>query len=775
MNRDDMTKGETVKALLVPLEDSIVFPGMTVTLTVDVGEAEHVFLVPEHEGEYASVGVLAEVAEQVRLPGGARAVSLAGRVRAIAGAASNDADGGLWVEVEERPDVTPPRTQTVELEREYRAIVEEILDLREADSRIHAFVRAISDVGDLADTAAYAPDISFAEKVQLLEAVDVVERLELAVRLQRERLAELQVRRRIRDDVEEGTQRQQREYILRKQMESIRKELGEDDASVADDFRSKIAEAKMPDDVREQAEREAARLERMGEQSGESQMIRTYLDWLLAVPWGVTSEERLDPIHAREVLDADHAGLDDAKDRVVEYLAVRKLREDRGIAEDKRSGAILTLIGPPGTGKTSIGESIAHALGREFVRMSLGGVRDEAEIRGHRRTYIGALPGRLVRALRDAGTMNPVILLDEVDKVGADWRGDPSAALLEVLDPAQNHSFRDHYLDVELDLSQVVFIATANVAETIPGPLLDRMEVIRFDGYTVDEKAAIARGYLWPRQRDRAGLREDEVTVTDEVIETIVSQYTREAGVRQLERELGKILRKTATAIVSETKQAPVAVDLEVVHDALGRQRFFQESAERTAVPGVATGLAVTGSGGDVLFVEATTMKGKEGLVLTGQLGDVMKESAHIALSYIRSHAAELGLDDEAFDDRSFHVHVPAGAIPKDGPSAGITMSTALASLLSGRPVKHTVGMTGEVTLQGRVLPIGGLKQKVLAAHAAGLTDVIIPERNRADLDDVPDEVKEAMSFHPVMTLDEVLDLALEPALSSDPRAVQTL
>jgi len=502
----------------------------------------------------------------------------------------------------------------------------------------------------------------------------------------------------------------------------------------------------------------------MGEQSGESSMIRTYLDWLIAVPWDKRSDERLDPVHAREVLDADHAGLEDVKERITEYLAVRKLRQERGIAEDKRSGAILTLIGPPGTGKTSIGESIARATGREFVRMSLGGVRDEAEIRGHRRTYIGAMPGRLVRALRDAGTMNPVIMLDEVDKVGADWRGDPSAALLEVLDPAQNHSFLDHYLDVELDLSQVVFIATANVAETIPGPLLDRMEVIRFDGYTVDEKVAIARDYLWPRQRERNGLREDEVTIADAVLQIVVSEYTREAGVRQLERELGTVLRKTATRIASAQATAPVAIDPPALRDALGRQKFFQEAAERTAIPGVATGLAVTGTGGDVLFVEATGMKGSGGLVLTGQLGDVMKESARIALSYVRGHTERLGIDEDAFENREFHLHVPAGAIPKDGPSAGVTMTTALSSLLSGRPVKHTVGMTGEVTLQGRVLPIGGLKQKVLAAHAAGLTDVILPERNRADLDDVPADVREAMAFHPVMSIDEVLDVALEPA-----------
>jgi ATP-dependent Lon protease len=545
-------------------------------------------------------------------------------------------------------------------------------------------------------------------------------------------------------------------------MDSIRKELGEDDGSVVEEYRQKIEEAGMPEAVREQADKELARFERMGESSPESQMIRSYLDWLLAVPWGVTSDEVLDPGRTREVLDADHAGLEDVKDRIVEYIAVAKLRKERGIEVDKRAGAILTLIGPPGTGKTSIGESVAKALNREFVRMSLGGVRDEAEIRGHRRTYIGALPGRLVRALRDAKTMNPVILLDEVDKVGADWRGDPSAALLEVLDPAQNSTFRDHYLDVEVDLSQVFFIATANMAETIPGPLLDRMEVIRFDGYTTDEKVAIARGYLWPRQRERAGLREDEASIVDDVLETVISEYTREAGVRQLERELGSILRKTATKIVSDETATPVEVDVDGVRDALGRQKFFREAAERTAVPGVATGLAVNATGGDVLFVEATSVPG-EGLVLTGQLGDVMKESAQIALSAVRSQAERLGIEQSEFE-RKFHVHVPAGAIPKDGPSAGITMATALASLLSGRPVKHTVGMTGELTLQGRVLPIGGLKQKVLAAHAAGLTDVVVPERNRADLDDVPEHVREELRFHPVMSLGEVLDLGLEPA-----------
>jgi ATP-dependent Lon protease len=736
---------------------------MSLTLAVDVGEEDRVLLVPHHEQEFAAIGTVAEVAERVKLPGGGRAVALQGIHRGVAGAAQTLPDGRLYVEVEESPDPTPVDGKTRNLEREYRAVVEEILELRGDDGRISAFVRSITEPGALADTSGYSPDLAYDQKVELLQTVDVTERLELAVKFQRERLAELQVRKRIREDVESGAEKQQREYFLRKQMESIRKELNEDDASVVEEYRTKIEEAGMPEHAHEQAEKELGRLERMGEQSAESSVIRTYLDWLIAVPWSNTSEERLDPQHAREVLDADHAGLEDVKDRIVEYIAVKKLRVERGISEDKKSGAILTLIGPPGTGKTSIGESIARATGREFVRMSLGGVRDEAEIRGHRRTYIGALPGRLVRALRDAGTMNPVIMLDEVDKVGADWRGDPSAALLEVLDPAQNHSFRDHYLDLELDLSQVMFIATANVADTIPGPLLDRMEVIRFDGYTTSEKVAIARGYLWPRQLERNGLRDDEVQIDDELLGTITTEYTREAGVRQLERDLGTVLRKTATNIASGKTQAPVTIEIDAVRDALGRQRHFQESAIRTAVPGVATGLAVTGAGGDVLFVEATSMSGKPGLTLTGQLGDVMKESAQIALSYVRGHADELQIDPQAFDERSFHVHVPAGAIPKDGPSAGVTMVTALASLLSDRPVHHTVGMTGEVTLQGRVLPIGGVKQKVLAAHAAGLTDVVLPERNRGDLDDVPEEVREAMRFHFAMTIDEVLAVALEP------------
>jgi len=747
---------------LIPLEDAVILPGMPVTLSMDLGEDDRVLLVPRQGNDFAKVGVVAEVSERVQMAGRGFAVSLVGRHRAIPGAARTDRNGRLEVEVDERPDVVPPKRLTEDLEREYRAVVDEILQLRGDDGRVSAFVRSITEPGALADTSGYSPDLTMAQKVQLLEALDVVDRLTLALKFQKDRLTELHVRKRIREDVESGAQKQQRDYFLHRQMDAIKKELGESDGSIVDEYRKKIEAAGMPEKVKQQAERELSRFERMGDQSAESSMIRTYLDWLLSVPWSKRSEERLDPAHAREVLDADHAGLDDVKKRITEYLAVRKLRQDRGLTDDRRSGAILTLVGPPGTGKTSIGESIARATGRQFVRMSLGGVRDEAEIRGHRRTYVGALPGRLVRALRDAGTMNPVIMLDEVDKLGADWRGDPSSALLEVLDPAQNHAFGDHYLDVELDLSHVLFIATANVADRIPGPLLDRMEVIPFDGYTIDEKVAIGRGYLWPRQLERNGLTADDATGTDEVIRTVVNDYTREAGVRQLERELGKLLRKTATRVVAGATPKPIVLDETAVRDALGRAKVFHEVAARTATPGVATGLAVTGTGGDVLFVEAASMPGKGGLVITGQLGDVMKESARIALTYVRSHAAALGIDDAAFERREFHLHVPAGAVPKDGPSAGVTLVTAIASLLTDRPVKSTVGMTGEVTLQGRVLPIGGLKQKVLAAHAAGLTEVILPSRNEADLEDVPDDVRRAMTFHPVSEIGEVLALALD-------------
>ena len=760
---------------LLPLTTGVVLPGMVITLTVESDDARRaitaadatrgeILLVPKVGQRFAQVGTVAKVEDVGRLQNGMEALVIRGLHRAVISRGVPGTGDAVWVEVDPRPDeVASPRAH--ELAREYRATLESIVEARGVP-QVAEFLRGISDPGQIADTAGYSPDLSFEQKVDVLETLDVERRLEKVLEWAKDVLAELDLKDKIRSDVREGLEKNQREFILRQQMDAIRKELGEDsEENVVEEYRRKIAEANMPEGARKEAERELGRLERTSEQSPEYGWIRTYLDWMTEIPWGVRTEDNLDIADARRILDEDHKGLDDVKDRIVEYLAVRKLRDERGLgpASGRGSGAILTLVGPPGVGKTSLGESVARALGRKFVRISLGGIHDEAEIRGHRRTYVGALPGRIVRALKEAGTKNPVMMLDEVDKVGADWRGDPSSALLEVLDPAQNHTFRDHYLEVDLDLSEVLFISTANVAETIPGPLLDRMEVIRLDGYTEDEKVAIARYHLLGRQLERNGLNADEVSVTDGAIRQVVGDYTREAGVRNLERELGKVLRKVATKLARGDAHAPVNVDVIDIREYLGRPRFFFEAAERTSVPGVATGLAVTGTGGDVLFIEATRMEGEgpDALMLTGQLGDVMKESGQIALSYVRSHAEELGVPASSLGGR-FHVHVPAGAVPKDGPSAGVTMVTALASLLSQTPVKSTVGMTGEVTLQGRVLPIGGLKQKVLAAHRAGLKEVILPKRNEGDLDDVPEQVREEIAFHPVETIDEVLAIALE-------------
>jgi ATP-dependent Lon protease len=690
---------------------------------------------------------------------------LRGVQRAVVGVGVAGTSSGLWVEAEPVDDAGEPSERVRELARDYRAIVGAIAE-RLGAGRLREALRGVTDPGALADTAGWWPDLEAERKVELLETLDVEERLEKVVAWARDALAELDVAEKIRSEVTDGMERQQREFLLRQQLSAIKKELGEDgDDDVIEEYRRRVAEGGLPEAVRESATHEVDRLERTSEQSPEHGWIRTWLDSLLDVPWGARSDDNLDVNDARRVLDEDHTGLSDVKDRIVELLAVRKLRAERGFEETdgrRGAGAILALVGPPGVGKTSLGESVARALGRKFTRVALGGIHDEAEIRGHRRTYVGARPGRVVRALTEAGTMNPVVLLDEIDKVGADWRGDPSSALLEVLDPAQNHTFRDHYLEVDLDLSDVLFLATANVAETIPGPLLDRLEVIRLDGYTEDEKVAIARDHLLVRQRERSGLRDDDVTVGDDALRLVVTDYTREAGVRNLEREIGKLLRKVAARLVAGDVQAPVNVDEAVVHDALGRSKFFNEVADRVNGPGVATGLAVTGSGGDVLFIEASVMDGDPGLTLTGQLGDVMKESAQIALSYVQAHADELGIESAALN-RRFHLHVPAGAVPKDGPSAGVTMTTALASLLSGRAVRNDVGMTGEVTLQGRVLPIGGVKQKVLAAQRAGLTEVILPARNGPDLDDVPEATRDALSFHLADDVRDVLTIALEP------------
>ena len=769
-----MSDTKTRTLPILPLDQGVVLPHMVINIALESQEATValkaaagsdglILLVPKVAAGYSHVGTVSKIEEAGRLPSGLEVYVVRGLYRGVIQTGVAGAGGATWVQIEAVEDDGPGSERSRQLAREYRATVESILELR-GRGEIAELLRGINSPAAIADTSGYSPDLSFEQKVEVLETLDVEERLEKVVGWARETLAEVELKDKIRTDVSEGLEKTQREFLLRQQMEAIKKELGEDDAEdIVEQYRKKLDEADMPEDVRKEADRELKRLERTPEQNPEHGWIRTYLDWMVEIPWSARTADMLDVVEARRILDEDHAGLHDVKDRIVEYLAVRKLRRERGLGEatGRGSGAILTLVGPPGVGKTSLGESVAGALGRKFVRMSLGGVRDEAEIRGHRRTYIGALPGRIARALKEAGTKNPVFMLDEVDKVGSDWRGDPSSALLEVLDPAQNHSFRDHYLEVDLDLSEVLFICTANMIETIPAPLLDRMEIIRIDGYTEYEKLEIARGYLIERQIERNGLRDDEVDIDDPALRAIIRDHTREAGVRNLEREIGKVLRKAATAIAGGSEAPPVHIGENDIRGYLGKPKFHFEAAERTAVPGVATGLAVTGTGGDVLFVEATAMEGEPGLTLTGQLGDVMKESAKIALSYIRSHAPELGIDRSLHTER-FHVHVPAGAVPKDGPSAGVAITTALTSLLTGRPVRSIVGMTGEVTLQGRVLPIGGVKQKVLAAHRAGLKQVILPARNEADLDELPESVREEMTIHLVDDVAKVLELALE-------------
>jgi len=766
-----MTDTRELTLPVLPLRNGVVFPHMVVTLRIETEEGTTavasteqsdglMLLVPKVNGTYASVGTVAQIQDA---EGGN--VVVEGLARARVGAGRTDDQGALWVDAEQYPEADVHDEALDELVGEYRAVVGEVLNQRGMGG-VAERILGIENPSRLADLAVYSPDLSLEQKVELLETLDIRERLGKLMSWMGEVLADLTLRKKVRDSATERIDKSQRDYLLRQQLEAIKKELGEE-SDAASEYRQRLEETELPEKAREAVEREVDRLERMSEQSPEHSWIRTWLDTMFDVPWGTSSEDRLDLDEAWAVLDADHTGLEDVKERIVEHLAVRKLRRDRGLekAGNLREGAILLLVGPPGVGKTSLGESVARALGRKFVRVALGGIRDEAEVRGHRRTYVGARPGRIVRALIESETMNPVFLLDEMDKVGSDWRGDPSSALLEVLDPAQNHTFRDHYLELDLDLSDVLFIGTANVLETIPAPLLDRTEVIRLDGYTDLEKVAIARDHLLPRQIRGAGLEPEEIIVTEEALTAVVDRYTREAGVRSLERELGKLARKVATRIArGDDKPEVVAVDEPDVKEYLGKPKVWRDEAkDRTAVPGVATGLAVTGAGGDVLFVEATSMDGEPGLTLTGQLGDVMKESARIALSYIESHADLLKIDPADLK-RRFHVHVPAGAVPKDGPSAGITMTTALASLLSGRKVKDTLGLTGEITLQGKVLPIGGVKQKVLAAHRAGLTEVILPARNEADLDDVPESCREDMTFHIVDTIDEVLDRALEPA-----------
>ncbi|MCX2954159.1 endopeptidase La [Lentzea sp. NEAU-D7] len=771
--------GETLALPVLPLDDVVVLPGMVVPIRISGADASaearaavdaattaanhQVLLVPRLDGKYAAVGTLAEIEQVGRLPGGERAAVVRGTKRVRIGTGTTGPGAALWVNATIADD-SPITDRTRELAKQYRALVTNILQTRGAWQMVDS-VQQISDPSALADLAGYASYLDDQQKIWLLETSDVTTRLEKLVEWGQAHLTELDVNETIAKDVKEGVEKQQREFLLRQQMAAIRKELAELDGKPAteqEDYRARVEAADLPEKVAKAALAEVDKLERTSEQSPEVGWIRTWLDTVLEMPWNERTEDSYDIKAAREILDADHAGLDDVKQRITEYLAVRKRRADRGmgVVGGRRSGAVLALTGPPGVGKTSLGESVARAMGRKFVRVALGGVRDEAEIRGHRRTYVGALPGRIVRAISEAGSMNPVVLLDEIDKVGSDYRGDPTAALLEVLDPAQNHTFRDHYLEVELDLSDVVFLATANVLESIPAPLLDRMELVQLDGYTEDEKVTIASGHLLPRQIERAGLTPEDVTFTKPALHQLAGEYTREAGVRQLERALSRILRKVTAKVALGEEELPITVDQPSLRSYLGSPKNTPESAERTSVPGVATGLAVTGVGGDVLFIEASLAPkdtGASGVTLTGQLGDVMKESAQIALSYLRSHDQKAA----ALADRGVHIHVPAGAVPKDGPSAGVTMTTALASLLSGRPVRSDVAMTGEISLTGRVLPIGGVKQKLLAAHRAGITTVLLPQRNEPDLEDVPESVREQLTVHFVSDVAQVLEHAL--------------
>ncbi|WP_189268732.1 endopeptidase La [Streptomyces fuscichromogenes] len=785
---------------VLPLDGEVVLPGMVVPLdlkdpdvraAVEAAQAAarnepgkpRVLLVPRVDGTYPGTGVLGTVEQVGRLADGDPGALIRGRHRVRIGAGTTGPGAALWVEgtrIDENvPDPVPGHV--TELVKEYKALATAWLRKRGAWQVVDR-VQAIDDVSQLADNSGYSPYLTVEQKIELLETTDAVARLKLATQQLRDHLAEQDVAETIAKDVQEGVDKQQREFLLRRQLEAVRKELRElngdlaKDGEESDDYRARVEAADLPEKVREAALKEVDKLERSSDQSPEGSWIRTWLDTVLELPWNERTEDAYDIQGAKTVLDAEHAGLEDVKERITEYLAVRKRRNDRGLGVigGRRGGAVLALVGPPGVGKTSLGESVAHAMGRKFVRVALGGVRDEAEIRGHRRTYVGALPGRIVRAIKEAGSMNPVVLLDEIDKVGSDFRGDPAAALLEVLDPAQNHTFRDHYLEVELDLSDVVFLATANVLEAIPEALLDRMELVRLDGYTEDEKVVIARDHLLPRQLDRAGLDKDEVTLDESALRKLAGEYTREAGVRTLERSIARLLRKVAAQHELGDRELPFTIRDEDLRALIGRPHHVPESAQdpaerRTAVPGVATGLAVTGAGGDVLFVEASLADpetGAAGLTLTGQLGDVMKESAQIALSFLRSHGAELELPVGDLKDRGVHIHFPAGAVPKDGPSAGVTMTTALASLLSGRLVRTDVAMTGEVSLTGRVLPIGGVKQKLLAAQRAGVTTVIIPKRNEADLDDVPAEVLDKLDVHAVTDVRQVLELALAPAVN---------
>jgi ATP-dependent Lon protease len=797
LNEDDQIPDELP---ILPLRGLVVYPETAVPLTI--GQPRSIRLVddvisednrliglvasrkpeldsPEPEDLF-EVGSVATVHRMLRAPDGTIRLLVQGMTRFKLGEFLQT-EPYLKAKIELIPETIEDGVEVEAMARNARDQFSRIADMIPSLPReLVESVLLLDDPLQTVYTIANFQRIELDEAQELLELDSVSEKLQKLIALLAREAEVLEIGQRIQNEARSEIEKVQREYFLREQLKAIQRELGEGDEQSAevDEFRAKIDEAQMPEEADKQARRELDRLSRLPTAAAEYGVIRTYLDWLVSLPWSVSTEDNLDIAHAREVLDEDHYGLEDIKERILEFLAVRKLRQERleefGEQEDKyddeirrlREGVILCFAGPPGVGKTSLGRSIARSLGREFIRISLGGVRDEAEIRGHRRTYIGALPGRILQAIRRVESHNPVFMLDEIDKLSQGFQGDPASALLEVLDPEQNVEFRDHYMEVAYDLSEVMFITTANRLDTIPRPLLDRMEVIQLSGYTEGEKIQIAKGYLIPRQLRENSLRKSEVSFTEEGLEEIIRFYTREAGVRNLERQIGGVFRKVVTGIAEGKGNGAIEITPERVREFLGRQKFrdLEEIAERTSLPGVATGLAWTPTGGDVLFIEATQMPGAKGFQLTGSLGNVMKESANAALSYVRSQAPKLGLDEDFYSDADFHLHIPAGAQPKDGPSAGVTMATALVSLVSGRPVRPDVGMTGEITLRGKVMPVGGIKEKVLAAYRAGLKTILIPKRNEEDLEDLPDEIREDVKFVLLDTVDDAIEMALEPA-----------
>jgi ATP-dependent Lon protease len=764
---------------ILPLRETVTYPDTLTPLAV--GQERSVKLVndvlsgnrllamvaskdPENDApgpdDLYRVGVAGTVARMMKIPDGTLRILVQGteRIRIVDYVTEQPY---LIARIEPLPDVLEPSTELEALTRNVQSTFSEIIEaIPYLPEELQLAVTNIDDPSALSHLIAGALRISTEEKQELLETVDVTKRLRRLSEILTRELEVVQLGSKIQSQVQSEMEKGQREYFLRQQLKAIQEELGEGDEQQAEinELRQRIEEAGLPEEARKPAERELGRLENLPPIAAEYGVIRTYLEWLVDLPWSKETEDNLDIDHARTVLDDDHYDLEEVKDRILEYLAVRKLNPES-------PGPILCFVGPPGVGKTSLGRSISKALGRKFERISVGGVRDEAEIRGHRRTYIGALPGTVIRALRDAGTRNPVFMIDEIDKMGADFRGDPSSAMLEVLDPAQNSSFRDHYLDLPFDLSDVLFIATANILDTIPLPLQDRMEMIHLAGYTIEEKLHIAKKYLVPRQIEANGLKPSQIEFADSALTAIIEEYTREAGVRNLERQIGTVCRKVARDVAEGKVEGKVKVSAKRAREMLGKRRFFAEQRRRTKDPGVATGLAWTPVGGEVLFVEATAVPGSGKLTITGQLGDVMRESAQAALTLVRGRAKKVAPDlpDDWFSEHDLHVHVPAGAVPKDGPSAGVAMATALASLVSSRPVHNDVAMTGEITLTGQVLPIGGVKEKTLAAQRAGIKTVILPDRNEGDVEEIPEREREGLEFVFVDQVMKALDVALEP------------